>query len=457
MAHLSREEALRLGHKVLPIKHSMKRRALWHDYSRLGIYMLTIHIATDNDGRCYEGMLLSHIEGRALAPADSADFPHCVLTPLGEIVNHKINAIPSYERFSSVEVKDYVIMPTHIHLILQVHRDLPYDIKRHRQNTLGDLVRGFKQGCTSLFKRWLQGEPLSQLFSPVNGERNYTTTPGGKSSITLWEDGYNDHPLLDDDAQQHATHYVNNNAYFWKLQIEYPHLFEHRLHVTVAGTDYSTYGCLFLLRRPERHQIMCHRLARRGMLTTEEWQKATASWDAIRAFEHDARRKKLGHYDHDWYRRSDADAITPIDYTRTEAFRKEKEQCLDMASYGVVMASPAVSKGEQEIFYAVLEAGYACIKFQKAPIPAKGHPVDRDRHYCGKGQLLVVGPWEIQSLASTPEKVRTFQGAQRGRLREMKDSAYAQSHNLNAMVADFCTRNVAKERMALDRKTLAET
>lgn len=84
------------------------------------------------------------------------------------------------------------------------------------------------------------------------------------------------------------------------------------LHLTIAGCDYSAYGCLFLLKHPERRQVFCHCLARRFQLTDEEWQKATASWDTIRAFEKHAREHKLGHFDRDWYRSNNPSCITAV-------------------------------------------------------------------------------------------------------------------------------------------------
>ena len=39
---MNREEALSRGMKVHETKHSMKRRSPWHDYYRVGTYMLTL-------------------------------------------------------------------------------------------------------------------------------------------------------------------------------------------------------------------------------------------------------------------------------------------------------------------------------------------------------------------------------------------------------------------------------
>lgn len=472
----TKEEAQRLGIKILPIKRNKKRRAVWHDYSRKGTYLLTIHICTDDEGRCYEGMLLSRIVGDPMAEAGTEAYPHPELTEVGRLVDYKIDAIGSYPQFRDVEIKARTIMPTHVHLILEAKRDLPYYTNRKRPYHLGDLVRGFKQGCTSLFKRWMMGESADAILASlpsVNGgesgyinmgdsnaqSRAYATTPGGKSDITLWEDKYNDRVLIDDKAILAAHEYVEKNAWYWQMETFYPQLFEHALHLTIAGCDYSAYGCMFLLKRPERRQVFCHRLARRGQLTEAEWQKATASWDAIRAFERHAREHKLGHFDRDWYRSSTPSCTTAIDYTRTETFRKEMAEHLKACEeMGAVLVSPAVSAGEAAICYEALEQGYPVIKLQKSAITAKAHPSNRDRAYCGKGIMLVLGPWVIREAARplTDGKSDGMTGngdGMAGHKYIPSDSLYAKFHNLNAMTAVLCMDSL---KMSIDRKTLMD-
>lgn len=511
----TKEEALRLGIKIQPIKHSKKRRAVWHDYTRKGMYLLTIHICTDDEGCCYEGMLLSHIVGDPMAEVGTEAYPHPELTELGRLVDYKIDAISTYPQFRDVEVKARTIMPTHVHLIVEVKCDLPYYTNRKRPYHLGDMVRGFKQGCTSLFKRWMKGERADAILASlpslpsVNGgelggveaagrkgggmgdargkgggveaagdaPRTYTTTPGGKSDITLWEDKYNDRVLIDDKAIRAAYEYVEMNAWYWQMETLYPQLFEHALHLTIAGSDYSAYGCMFLLKRPERRQVFCHRLARRGQLTDDEWQKATASWDNIRAFERHARAHKLGHFDRAWYRSNNPSCTTAIDYTRTEAFRKEMAEHLKACDeMGAVLVSPAVSAGEAAICYAALEQGYPVIKLQKDAITSKAHPVNKDRSYCGKGIMLVLGPWVIED-AARPLTVGKGGGAigaggdaigagggaagagglypplTEGHRGIPTDTLYTKFHNLNAMTAALCMDGI---KMSIDKNTLKE-
>jgi len=472
---MNKEQAIRLGIKIKPIKHSMKRRANWHDYTRRGLYMITIHIKQYEDGSYYEGTLLSKIEGDPnLMPALKEDsyhsltggnndvpWPHPVLTTMGRFVDAKIQQIPLFKPFKDVRVRRYVLMPTHIHMIIEATRDLPYWAARGRNYHFGDLVRGFKQGCTSLMKMWLEGKSEEEILRFVNEqseclqtgrkmERTFKTPPGAESEVSLWEEGYNDRNLIDEDSKKSAHVYVFKNAYYWKLVDDYPHLFEHVLHLKLADADYTAYGCMFLLGRTDRKQVMCHRLARRGMLTEREWQLATQSMEVVHAYEKNARDLGLGRFDWDWYRSSNPETITAIDYTRTEAFRKQKAELLQSCEEeDAVLVSPAVSRGEQQIVQAALDLAYPVIKLVKKPIADKGHAFDNDRDYCAKAQMLVLGPWEIKQREITNGSVQSRSVTDK----DFWNGQYAKFHNLNNMAADLC---VGVKEFEFDKKELEE-
>lgn len=346
-------------------------------------------------------------------------------------------------------------MPTHIHFIIEVSKPLPMVKRGNRMERyhLGRVVQGFKAGITACYRRLQTGEsvesilanakaPGSLLCSEEDREPTKQATKQAAPQPSIWAPNYNDKILMTPERLASWQMYLCHNPYYWKLHIDFPHLFEHRLHLTVAGSDYSAYGCMFLLRKLDRVQVFCHRLARREQLTDEEWQKATASWDTIRAFEKNAREKKLGRFDKDWYRTTDPNATTAIDFTRTEAFCKQKAEILNKCEQeNAIIVSPAVSAGEADIFYSALEQGYPCIKLVKDVIPEKGHPVSKDRDYCSQGLLLVLGPWEIKD---TNNYTSHFGDA---------ESQYAKFHNLNEMAAELCKENLS---MTIDKNTLEE-
>lgn len=489
---MKKEEAEKLGIRIKPVKHSMKRRASWHDYRRRGVYLVTICIKSmDADGGYYAGTLLSRIEGdsRLLPPgtygrdvggrlgsaccarcystltsnkggsADGSDdgsasgndgiapYPHTVLTDLGRLLEAKIGQIGCYRQFCDVEVRRWVIMPTHIHMIVAVKRDLPLDEKRHRQYTLSDMVRGFKQGCTSLFKQWLAGTDVDTLLALVEeqtlilqgkkvvSERIYTSAPGSQSEVTLWEEGYNDRALIDEEAEQKAAVYIAMNPWRWKVMDDHPQMLSHLLRITIGRDVYSAYGCMFLLRSLERVQIFCHRYARKGELMVEEWAFASRA-DVAARLEREAidNRKRMGRWDRGWLYSKDPQCVCPIPYHKTETFRQRKVRVIEQGLMGAVLVSPAVSDGEQEIFYDALEQGCRCIKLQASPLPRKAHPQDRDIILCAQGQLLVLGPWEIEG-----DVYRTADG------REIsKESFYARFHNLNEMARKLCEEPIGE-------------
>lgn len=489
MSKLTKEECLARGIPWHDIKHRMTRRAFWRDYWRAGEYGITIHLHTDVDGRVEREMLLSEVvgevdarppfnilpsdnpsvlpnleghtngghtyggrnkggrslqieggldaccgcEGDASLP-DNEGYPRTKLTALGRLVDACLRTMGTHKLDGNVRLGRYVIMPTHIHATLIVEHDLPMHTYRGKEVrvTLSDVVRGFEQGCTSWWYRLLEGETADEILANPSCRRTSSVRPpldeNGTPAHSLWQDdGFNDSILYKQERKVNWVLYVLQNAYYWLLEKVYPQLFEHKLHLMVGRTDYSAYGCMFLLGKPVRVQIFCHRLARRSQLTDEEWQKATGSWDAIRAFENYVRKENLGHFDKDWYRSSNPKTKTAVPYVRTEAFRKQKAELLAKCEQeNAVLVSPAVSPGEADIFYSALEQGYSCIKLVKKVISEKSHAINRDRNYCAQRQLLVLGPWEIPDAGGYKQR---FGDA---------DGDYAKFHNLNDLAKQMC-------------------
>ena len=77
-----------------------------YDYSLPGYYYVTIHLQSDNDR-------LSTV-GWGLAPAEA----QVELMPAGEIVQAQLLVLR--ERYPNVRIDKYVIMPNHIHAIIQL-------------------------------------------------------------------------------------------------------------------------------------------------------------------------------------------------------------------------------------------------------------------------------------------------------------------------------------------------
>ena len=76
--------------KKNPTQHSMNRRSAAHDYTRTGIYHVTIHVAD-----CL-GQVLGTVVGSLSASGGSADAPHTALSPIGQMVEQELTTSISF-------------------------------------------------------------------------------------------------------------------------------------------------------------------------------------------------------------------------------------------------------------------------------------------------------------------------------------------------------------------------
>ena len=91
----------------------MTRRAVAHDYTKTGIYHITLHVA---DGLWQP---LGDVVGDAMAPDGMPDAPRVDMTPIGQMVEYELlHSI--HEHYPMVIVDTYIIMPDHLHFILEV-------------------------------------------------------------------------------------------------------------------------------------------------------------------------------------------------------------------------------------------------------------------------------------------------------------------------------------------------
>ena len=136
-------------------QHSMTRRAFAHDYSRPGVYHITMHV---NEALGHPlGIVVP--EERAAAGATRTDAT-VMLSDIGKMVEHELlTAITA--RYPMVNIQDYVVMPEHLHFIMVVQ-----DRILSNKGTIlpiGQVIAGFKQGCNRRY--W---EILEQRAKPAD-------------------------------------------------------------------------------------------------------------------------------------------------------------------------------------------------------------------------------------------------------------------------------------------------
>lgn len=406
-----------------------------HDYYEPGVYLITLVTR----GR-------EPLFGRL---NDDIKEPAVELSEIGLAVMECWTRIPYFQACKNRQVKVFnaVCMPDHFHGVIEVVEKMDVSV--------GEVIRGFKAGCTMAWRNSQRpsmgietSQPLeSQPYLDETKEREMLKNMSKKQRAEYYaQKPREERPLFDDnyddticfpaevdrtEHERHLTamlHYVDDNPRRAIIRRARPDFMRRCLHVIIDGRDYAAFGNLFLLRWARKTQVMCHRLARRGMLTDEEWQKATASMDTIRAFESHARTHKLGHFDRDWYRSTHPDTITPIDYTRTVAYRQEHDSWVAQVMAGqTVIVTPGISKGELLMKDECLEKGYPLIQLQKEPIGRFWKPEARRFEACAQGSLLILAPWEPGAMGDVNGISQT--------------TNYAIFHNLNSLAEELCLFN----------------
>lgn len=212
---MTREQAAAYLPWLPEVKHSMCRRAPWHDYSTAGTYMLTLVV---KDRRPLLGAL------------DCAAEPRIALSPLGRAIWE--TEIPKItEVYPMVRVWDTCIMPDHIHMIVHVRSALP-DGKH-----LGRVVGAFKGGCTRLLWALTPASPQSSLF----------------------ENKYNDRLLFDSRQLAAWKKYLADNPRRLAVKRRHPEFFTTLHEYAVQGRNCNIYGNRFLLDIPDKTAVIVHR------------------------------------------------------------------------------------------------------------------------------------------------------------------------------------------------------
>ena len=391
---MTREEMIAKGLTPNETKHNGHRRAFFHDYNRPGTYMITM--VTEGRKRVF-GCIEGHIRGKQ----GTADYPHLHCSALGSLVlQEEVKKIPMF--YPMVEVWKVALMPDHIHLRINVKKKLPAG--KH----LGNIVRGFKTGCTrawwkledeascdvpcgeaqgTMLRREDIGEAQGTMLRREDiGEAQGTVSPredmrpSGEIPSTvpevfpsglrpvLFQAGYHDRIVMRDCTLDNIFRYMEENPFRAKLREETPDLMQRQLHLWIQGREYAAFGNLFLLKYPEKEQVFFHRRSKEGIPTH----------------------------------------LTP-------EYDKEKALLLQHAEQGAVLVTPGISEGEKGVVQAALAEHFALIILQKEPITEYWKPSQGRFYACATGRLLILAPWKV-----------------------VGDSDYTRFHSLNDMAREIC-------------------
>ena len=333
---------------VDPMRHH--RENGW-DYKGRAIYHFTLPVEERYP-------LFGVLEG------ESAETAFVRLNPYGRRVCQMLCGLAQFYagKGYALKVLAQKVMPDHVHLVIQVLEPLPQSI--------GAVVRGFKSGCTKVYKEMyissgenaaeVHGDGKSENAAGVHGDsedgrkRNadapvhFARIFAGRGSIWEQNPAYYHERILHAPGQlRRMIDYVKDNPRRLWVKSRNPEFFRLHRRTEAAGLSFTSMGNHFLLDWPDKQVVEMSRSA-----TSEEVQ---------------------------------------------ELLRK----VLVAAHNGTVTYTAAISKGEQLIARTLREQGYPLVVLLNDGFPKEGSP--HERYYkpggvyfeaCSKGQLLLLEPTE---------------------------------------------------------------
>ena len=353
-----------------PVDPTRHHRENGWDYRGRAIYHFTLPV----EGRY---PLFGTLEG------ESAEKAYVKLNTFGHRVYRMLSGLAQFYEGKGFALKVLAqkVMPDHVHLVIQVLEPLP--------RSIGAVVRGFKSGCTKLYKELYcpaapgSGEnaagmhapaptvaqteappvPPARIFAGIPGTTNTPAADPAPMQFarifagrgTIWEQNpayYHERILHAPGQLRRMIDYVKDNPRRLWLKKHHPDLFKLHRRTEADGLLFTSMGNHFLLDWPDRQMVEMSR-------------------DAT-----------------------------------DEQVAQRLQSVLAAAHNGAVTYTAAISKGEQLIARTLREQGYPLVVLLVDGFPQEGSPHE---HYykpggvyfeaCAQGQLLLLEPTE-QTLCS---------------------------------------------------------
>lgn len=367
--------------------HSMKRRSPGNNYRNPGLYHITINV---HDRRRQS---LGKIVGDVQFPDGHPDAPRVELTAIGKMVEYELlHSITHY--YPVIEIQDYVVMPEHLHFIVNVKNSLIS--KNGRQIHLGQVVAGFKEGCNRRYwdiigKGIVAAKPQPTTNpSVISGPPSHVVAGGSATSAP--ESGVNKKPRFSSGRQPlFASGYVD------VIPLKSGQIETQRAYIHANPRNrllrINNYNMMKVQRKSTDTLVTPNAL--RGYLIREHAlrQEEAQIWQAIL----ERLLIENNHIVCDNYGNLQLleHQLLPVVCHRKDksSFAQQKQTCLKAATSGAVLVSPRIAKGEQEIIDEVIAQGYPVILITDNGFPEIYHPSEARLQQCVANHLLLLTPW----------------------------------------------------------------
>lgn len=376
----------------------MTRRAVAHDYTKTGIYHITLHVA---DGLWQP---LGEVAGDVMALDGTPDAPRVDMTPVGQMVERELlHSI--HEHYPMVIVDTYIIMPDHLHFILEVQDRIIS--KNGKLLPLGQVIAGFKKGCNRRYwemtgnaggltaahtagNSTAPGVPSASAAAhsvpsasaahsvpsgfPAGSKPPSNATTGRQPLFAL---GYCD--VMPVDAAQLATQraYIKGNPRSRLQRIN------NRSLLSVCRSAINTALTPSALRGFLKRECMAKH-ATPDALAAIECRLLLA--DGFIACDTYGNRQLLNSH------------LLPVvcHHKDAQRFAEQKQHCLEAAAKSAVLVSACISPREREIINECVNHGFPVITILDNGFPDRYHPSAEQQERCVADRLLLVSPWGYQ-------------------------------------------------------------
>jgi hypothetical protein len=375
-----------------PERHSMQHRSPGNNYTHPGIYHITITISDR------KAQSLGRVTGDLQYPDGHPDAPKVELSVIGKMVEYELLHSISYH-YPFIEVQDYVIMPEHMHFILNVKNSIIS--KNGRMTHLGQIIAGFKNGCNRRYweitgQEEIAAKPLPTTSAPTpsafrasspssvaGGFATSAPVSGAKKSRfssgrpPLFSQGYVDVIPLKDGQLETQRAYIHANPRNRLLRTtNRADLFPQRKTIDTLVTLPALKGYLVKERAPAENDTATWEMLK-NRLMVDNLHITCDSYGSLTLL---------------------SKRLLPVVCHRNDLrfFAKHKDACLTAAAEGAVLVSARIARGEQDIIDEVIALGYPVILISDNGFPTIYHPSEARLGLCASGHMLLVTPWSYQ-------------------------------------------------------------
>ena len=323
-----------------------------------------------------------------------------------------------------IEIQDYVVMPEHMHFIVNVRNSLIS--KNGRRTHLGQIIAGFKEGCNRRY--WeiigkgevaakpqpttnaLKPQPTTNALNPqptTNALTPQPTTNAPSPSVAggfatsapecgakkpryssdrqpLFASGYVDVIPLKPGQLESQRAYIRANPRNRLLRTNNPNMLKaQRKTIDTLVTPNALRS--YLIREqalPIDDVQMWQAILDRLLIDNNHI--VCDSYGNLQLLEHQ---------------------LLPVVCHRKDkpTFAQHKQACLNAAANGAILVSPRIAKGEQEIIDEAIAQGHPVILITDNGFPEIYHPSETRLQLCTDNCLLLLTPWTYQYRPANEE------------------------------------------------------